>query len=99
MAVKDFILDDDMDLSIKGGDFEVGESSLQHQQALLLSEKGEYKQSPNTGVGITSYINGDNDADDLQTNIQKEFEADGIKISELKINAIDNITIKADYGS
>lgn len=95
---KDILVGTDFDLLIKGGDFVVGDSNTQHQQALLLSEKGEFKQFPTTGVGLKRFINDDQDGDDLQAEIQSELEADGATIDELKVKALDDITINAHYG-
>ena len=44
--MKDIRLDDDLDLVFKDGDFAISESSIQHQKLLILSDKGEFKESP-----------------------------------------------------
>jgi hypothetical protein len=99
MDVFDFKVAEDGDLAIINGDIDLGESTLQHQHNLLLSEKGEYKQYPTVGVGIINYLSDDADANDLQTAIQRELEADGVDISLLKINGFNNIQIEGNYGT
>lgn len=97
--VYDILLDNSLDLSIKNGDLEVGESTLQHQHLLLITEKGQFKQHPTAGVGARSFLLDDRDKDDLQQEIQKEFEDDGMNVAKLVLNDYDNIEAEAGYGS
>ena len=39
----DFLLDNDNDVIIKNGDFVIGDATLQHQNHILLAQKGEFK--------------------------------------------------------
>jgi hypothetical protein len=39
--MQDYLLDTDFDLRIEGGDFVVGQSDAQHQDLLMLLNKGE----------------------------------------------------------
>ncbi|MBC7399853.1 MAG: hypothetical protein H7289_07885 [Mucilaginibacter sp.] len=94
--MKDFLLTADFDLKIENGDFVIGESNQQHQQCLLLAEKGAYKQFPNVGVGLATFINDEN-PDDLLREVRLEFTKDGMKVNRL---AYENgkIKVDADYG-
>lgn len=94
--MKDILLTADYDLLIKDGDFVIGESDVQHQQCLLLAEKGAYKQFPERGVGIMTYLLDEN-PDELLREIRLEFSKDGMKINRL---AFENGKIKVDapYG-
>lgn len=94
---QDYLHDDDFDLKIENGDFVVGESTQQHQQLLLLLEKGELRQYPKTGVGLKTFLNDDN-IGDLNQEIQKQFEADGMTISKLKIFSDGKAEIAAVYN-
>ena len=94
---KDYLLDDDFDLKIANGDFVVGESTAQHQQLLLLLEKGELRQYPRTGVGIKNFLNDDN-LGDLYQEIHKQFKADGLNIEKLKIYNDGRVDVDAKYN-
>ena|ERR1022692_3067775 len=98
MKVFDFILGSDFDLVIENGDFKVDESTLQHQQLLLLANKGEIKQSPTDGVGINNYLLEDGGVDDLKHVIQEQFEGDGMEIHSMKINSLTDVFIGAIYS-
>lgn len=83
--MKDYLLDENDDLVIQGGDFKVGESTEQHKSLLLRLQKGELRQFPKTGVGLADYLL-DESPNDLWLEIQKQFEADGMVVR--KINFI-----------
>lgn len=95
----DILDDENGDLMIKYGDIVFGDSSLQHVNDLILASKGHYKQSPETGIGISNYFNDDINVKELQAEIQKQIEQDGGEIDELKVNSFMdiNITITATY--
>lgn len=94
--MKDFLLSADFDLQIKDGDIVIGESNQQHQQCLLLAEKGAYKQFPDIGVGLMTFLKDDN-PDELLREIRLQFSNDGMKVNRL---GFENGKIKADadYG-
>lgn len=95
--MKDILLDETGDLLIKDGDIVVGESTEQHQKHLLLAQKGDFRQHPQIGVGLSDFLN-DDALRDLPAAIQKEFENDGMKVK--KINVIkkenDKMGLKID---
>ena len=43
MNVCDLLLDDDLDMCVKGGDLAIGESTVQHQALLLFANQGEWR--------------------------------------------------------
>lgn len=96
MEVFDIELED-YDLKIANGDFVINESTLQHQDLLLISQKGEWKEFADVGVGLLDYINDDYNPDDLTQAIQGEFEKDGMRISKLDVNDLSNSQIIAAY--
>ncbi|MGC8825230.1 MAG: hypothetical protein ACP5PZ_11680 [Bacteroidales bacterium] len=55
---QDILLNDNYDLLITHGDLTIGNSDMQHVEAILLAYPGEFKNSPLTGVGIGQYSNG-----------------------------------------
>lgn len=95
--VFDIMLDESGDIAIKNGDLVVGESSAQHQRLLLLCSPGDIMSAPLVGVGLMSYTNDDANADELTKNIQKQFEADGMRVKKITGDAIDELIINAEY--
>jgi hypothetical protein len=96
--VFDFAVDPvTMDMVIKNGDFMVEESTLTHQKCLLLAEKGDYRQFPTVGVGLTNYLLDDGDTDKLTSEIQTEFTRDGMEIDKLIVQG-SLIDVEAEYG-
>ena len=81
----DLLLNDNFDLQIQNGDFVIGESTRQQQQLLLLTEKGENRQYPTMGVGLSNWINDDKSKGDVVLEIKRNFEADGMKVTAVKI--------------
>lgn len=95
---KDILLNDENDLLFKGGDLAIGDSTLQHQRHLFLAQKGSFKQSPVSGIGITDSIN-DDDMGYLYANIQKQFELDGMEVNSVEVFTNGKIKTDADYRS
>ncbi len=92
---QDILLDETGDLAIKDGDFVIGESTIQHQQLLLASQKGEWKENPLVGVGIENYLN-DDTTNDMMNEISSQFEKDGMKIKSIN-SANSELLIDASY--
>jgi len=61
----------------------IGDSSLQNQYVILAAQKGEFKEYPTLGVGISDML-GDDDVLEWKKRIREEFAKD-----ELGINSID----------
>lgn len=80
---------------IQDGDLVIGESTRQHQEILLLVEKGELRQHPLSGVGIRNEMLDDNPAA-VRAEVKRQFELDGMRILELKGSAA-RLNIEAVY--
>lgn len=97
----DLKLTEDFDLLFKDGDLVIGESSRQHQTLLLLSHKGEWREFPAVGVGLARWLN-DEESGDLNARIKREFEADGMKIQQVKSrrdgNRLSQLQIEGTYA-
>ena len=91
------LLLEDYDLLIENGDFVAGESTRQHQDLLLLADKGEFKQFPTVGVGIYRYLEGFN-SNDLAREIRTEFNRDGMTVQSIKFIG-SKIDITATYNN
>ncbi len=75
------------DLLISSNDFAIIESTSQHQQELLLTGKGDWKENPLVGVGIDEYFD-DEGAQNIIRAIAQQFMADGMEVLELNPNPI-----------
>ncbi len=93
----DILLDENMDVQVANGDFVIGDATLQNQKLLLLSEKGEWKQSPEMGVGLRSFLLDDATVHELHQEIQKQFSLDGMKVKSITGTTWANTIIDADY--
>ncbi|CAA0144715.1 conserved hypothetical protein [Tenacibaculum maritimum] len=86
--MNDLLLDENGDLAIENGDFVVGKSDQQNVEAVVLSQKGEYKEFPLVGFGAINY---------LKSNVSKvEFKRD-LKI-QLEYNGFTNPKIDLTNG-
>ena len=94
---KDLKLTDDFDLDFSAsGDLKVFESTQQHKRCLVVANKGDYRQSPWVGVGVETFLN-DDSFGDIQNEIQKQFELDGIQVNDLRIDVDGTITENGSY--
>ncbi|MDP2723211.1 MAG: hypothetical protein Q8O72_10670 [Bacteroidales bacterium] len=93
----DILLDADFDLQAKNGDFVLGDATLQNQQLILLSHKGELKQEPLLGVGLRNYLLDDATIHEMHQEIQKQFSLDGMTVNEISGNNWSTTKIDANY--
>ena len=82
--MNDIILTTELDPMVKDGDFVAGESLGQAEQLLLLTSKGEWKQTPTAGVGLVNYVEGHSESD-MCREIRQQMEMDGIRVLSLAI--------------
>jgi len=94
--MKDFLLDENYDLATSNGDFVCGNSDQQNQVLLLTSLPGDWKESPNIGVDVESYINTE-DISGLLTQVKKQFENDGMTVIGLPKIENGKIKVNAEY--
>jgi hypothetical protein len=92
---KDIIINGDLDALISSGDFSLGESTAQHQNFLIMAEKGEFKEWPMRGVGARRYLE-DHSPERLAREIRQEFSYDGMEVEKISI-ADDKINVQAHY--
>ena len=94
---KDILLDKNLDLVLKNGDFSIGESTAQHQKLLILSDKGEFKANPKRGVGARKYLE-THKPDDFAREIRQEFSIDGMSVDAISIGENLEMNITAQYN-
>lgn len=92
------ILLTDYDLETGNGDFLLGDPTYQNQELLLLSQKGEWKENPTIGVGISNYLLDEGKAD-LLRDIRIEFNRDGMKVEKISMDAKGKLLIAASYDN
>lgn len=92
--MRDILLEEG-DLLLARCDLVVGESTLQHQQLLLITQPGEWKEAPLAGVGLTDWLNDERNGD-LVTEVRRQFKSDGMTVSEISY-ANGKLKIDADY--
>lgn len=86
--MKDLLLNDNGDLGIANNDLQIGYSDLQHQEHILIAQKGNFKESPDVGVGVENFIN-DSDIDGLLSEVRAQFEKDGMTVTRVDYDEND----------
>lgn len=77
----------------------IGEATGQNQALILRAFKGEYKEYPTLGAGLSGML-GDDSRAGWKREIALQLEADDMKISEVGLDFTNNkLTIDADYDS
>ncbi|MES2701872.1 MAG: hypothetical protein V4649_04490 [Bacteroidota bacterium] len=93
--MKDIVLEGD-DLEIVAGDLFVAESTAQHQQQLILNNKGDYKQNPTICVGAAEFFD-DEHFQRLIREISVQFTKDGMEVNGITLSTDGIITSNATY--
>lgn len=83
------------DLLMINGRIQRGESSEQHQNLLLITEAGAWKENPLTGVAAFKYLENENPAE-LYRAIRQQFARDGMTVLGLVIGG-SLINVNATY--
>lgn len=73
----------------------VGDVLYQNQAMLLMAHKGEYKENPLVGVGLSDIVN-DNDFARWRREITEQFTADSQQISSLQLDE-QGLILNAKY--
>lgn len=74
---------------------EIGDILRQNQALILVMHKGELKENPSVGVGISDIIN-DHQLDKWRAEIREQLEMDGQKVDSVKLDNY-GLTIEAEY--
>lgn len=88
--------DDTQDLKIENGHIAIGETLPQNEYLLLMCNKGEIKEHPTLGVGISDMLN-DNDIIGWKRKIRDGLKADGMKVEQISIakdGHIEKLSVK-----
>ena len=85
------------DLKIENGHIAIGETLPQNEFLLLVMNKGELKEDPLVGVGISDMIN-DNDILGWKRKIRDGLKVDGMKVEQISISSDGRIKkLEAKY--
>jgi hypothetical protein len=96
--MKDLLLDSNFDVLIENGDLVYGESTRQHQELLILTQHGEWRESPMVGIGAATWLDDELNGANLAAAIKAGFEGDGMTVLTIKSVIVDNkwtLTIEA----
>lgn len=80
----DIMLDSDGDLSTNG-DFQIVESTLQHQQDIIETNAGEWKEFPILGIGIQNYLHAERPEQELQKEIGTQLSSDRMNVKSIQV--------------
>lgn len=62
----------------------MSESTFRHQKDILEAQKGDFKFSPQIGVGLTNQLLGTMRPDALMRSVYVELEGDGLPLDNIK---------------
>lgn len=103
--MKGILLDNEFDVQIEpardadgkiAGGLVIGDILAQNQAVILYAHKGELKETPALGAGI-SRMPLDHDALAWRTEIRQQLEYDGQIVEDVAIGKDGIITIKSEY--
>lgn len=92
--MNDILFTDDLELT--NGDFSIGESNNQHIQHILLSNKGEYKATPEIGVGLDKMLNTE-DPMEFLIEAKKNLEYDGMSVQNIAFTENGKLNVDVRY--
>lgn len=93
--MKGILLGSDLQLLVQRGGLVLGEICPQNQALLLRSHRGEFKENPALGVGISDMLL-DDDPLTWRQRIREALELDGQSVHDIKIST-KQIIIQAQY--
>lgn len=76
METFDIILDSDGELIEENGDFKTGDNANNLIRYIVEANKGEYKEYPELGVGVLTYLNGIKNIQEIERDIINELKSD-----------------------
>ncbi|MBK7097911.1 MAG: hypothetical protein IPH58_05610 [Sphingobacteriales bacterium] len=93
----DLVLDTDYDLEMNGNNVKLSNGVQQHQELLLVMNKGEFKENPIATVGIVNYLRDDNIPGMLQE-VRTRFINDGMDVRSIGYDEENgSLKYEADY--
>lgn len=88
-------LNNSYDLDIRSGSMQVGDTTAQNQALIIGSHKGEFKEQPAVGVGISDMLL-DHNPLAWRQEIREQLEIDGQEVKNVQITKT-GVTVDAHY--
>jgi hypothetical protein len=88
-------LGSDYDLLVENGSTQIGNVEPQNQALIVLSNPGEWKQHPELGVGIESWILDDNPGN-LRSEVKRHLRSDDFVVDRVSLEN-GELAISANY--
>ena len=98
MARQDILLDNDNELNVVNGDFEIGDSDNQHAAIIFEAQKGEIRSSPELGFGASKYIKKSGEkVRNFMRNLKVELDKDGYNDADINVDfELNKLTIEVE---
>lgn len=97
--MKDLLLNTTGDLIISNNDLVIGDSNMQHQEVLIISQPCSFKESPDVGIGAEDFLNGEDDTL-LPVVTREQFIRDGQVVKSIGYNSqTGDLTYDANYNN
>lgn len=96
MQAVDFTLDGVGDLLIEDGDFVLSYSDGMHQEHIIKSFTGYWRNAPLVGVGIEQYLHASTGTAEVKRLIKIQLEADGYKVESINVAFKPTLTVAID---
>ncbi len=97
--MKDLLLNEDNDLSIVNGDFQIGESQQQEIESILISFKSEFKNTPLLGAEISRMLKARSTRQGITREVNEQLQYDGFRNIDFRIEDAENFTINAERNA
>ena len=93
------LLDENGDIMVRNGSMVVGDTTKQNQYLIMIAQKGELKEFPTFGVGISDMLH-DDDELEWKKRIGEEFEKDDLEVDNIDLDLqTGKIVVEAKYRS
>lgn len=90
----DIMLDDNMDLMIGiNGDFVIDNPFVQDQLLLCETDKNDWKENPEIGIGLDNYLE-DEDDGEMNSEIREQYVMAGMQVEKIIKEAKKIIVIR-----
>ncbi|WP_312296884.1 hypothetical protein [Chryseobacterium sp.] len=93
--MSDILLNDENDISIINGDFQIGNSEQQEIESILISFKSEFKNSPLLGAQMLRMLKARGTRQGITREVNEQLQYDGFKNIDFRIEDAENFTINA----
>lgn len=82
--VQDILLDENDDINLLNGDFDIGESEMQEVGIILRLRQGELKSDPVLGANLQHFMKGKYDRIAIEKRLKLHLGRDGKNYDEIK---------------